>query len=422
MPQQASCARSSRLRQLIGPGMLTGASDDDPSGIGTYSQVGAQFGLALLWTMLFTYPFMVSVQLICARIGRVTGHGLAGNLRHFCPPGLLYPLIGLLLLANTINIGADLGAMGASLQLLVGGHAAAYTLLFGIVSALLEVFVPYSRYVGILKWLTLALLAYVATVFVVQVPWSQALGRTLWPTLPLRADHVTAIVAMLGTTISPYLFFWQAAQEVEELRAAPAEKPLRRAPQQARVQLHRIELDTYAGMWISNLVAWFIVLTAAVTLHVQGVRDIESAAVAAAALRPVAGDFAFALFAAGIIGTGLLAVPVLAGSAAYGVGEALQWKTGLENKPQRARGFYAVIVVATLAGSAISLLHVNPIKALFWSAVINGVIAVPILAAIMLLASRHSTMGPFAISGRLKTMGWITTIAMAACVVAMVAI
>ena len=413
--------RKKGLAALIGPGLLTGASDDDPSGIGTYSQVGAQFGYGMLWTMLFSYPLMVAAQLVCARIGRVTGKGLAGNLREFYPRWALYPLIALLLVANTVNIGADLGAMGASVQLLAGGQAAWYTIAFGIVSVVAEVLVPYHRYVRVLKWLTLALFAYVATVFVVQIPWGQVLHDTFLPKISLTKDYVTTIVAVFGTTISPYLFFWQASQEVEDLDACDEDKALIDAPNQAGAQLHRINIDTYLGMGASNVVAFFIILTTAATLHAHGVHDIESAAQTAQALKPVAGEFAFALFALGIIGTGLIAVPVLAGSAAYAVGETMQWKTGLERKPMRARGFYAVIAVATLAGTAMNFIHVNPIKALFWTAVINGVIAVPMLAAVMLLAARESTMGKFAISGTLKTMGWITTAVMAVCVVGMVA-
>ena len=410
------------LASIIGPGLLTGASDDDPSGIGTYAQVGAHFGFGMLWTMLFSYPLMVSVQLISARIGRVTGRGLAGNLRRHYPPWLLFPLVGLLLVANTINIGADLGAMGAALQLLVGGHAGWYTALFGLVSAGLQIFVPYSRYVGWLKWLTLSLLAYVATVFVIRVPWAEVLWSTIRPQLTFSADYLTSIVAVFGTTISPYLFFWQASQEVEDLRAAPDEQPLKRAPHQAAGPFVRIGLDTCLGMGVSNLVAYFIILTAAVTLYAHGVRDIESASQAAEALKPIAGEFAFAVFAAGIVGTGLLAVPVLAGSAAYGLGEAMAWRVGLEKKPERARGFYAVIAVATLAGTAMNFLHINPMKALFWTAVINGVIAVPILAAMLLLAAKPSAMGEFVISGKLQALGWLTTAVMGACAVAMVAL
>jgi NRAMP (natural resistance-associated macrophage protein)-like metal ion transporter len=407
------------LAALVGPGLLTGASDDDPSGIGTYSQVGARFGTGMLWTMLFSYPLMVAAQLVCARIGRVTGKGLAGNLRELMPAWALVPLVGLLLVANTINIGADLGAMGASVQLLAGGEAGWYTIAFGVASVLLEVLVPYHRYVRVLKWLTLALFAYVATVFVVPIRWASVLHDTLLPHIAFDKGTVTSIVAIFGTTISPYLFFWQASQEVEDLEACAADKPLLQAPRQATSQLHRIDVDTYLGMGASNLVAFFIILTTAATLHAHGVHDIDSAAQTAQALKPVAGPFAFALFALGIVGTGLLAVPVLAGSSAYAVGEAMQWRTGLERKPGRARGFYAVIAIATLAGTAMNFIHVNPIKALFWTAVINGVIAVPMLAAIMVLASRRSAMGRFAISGGLRAMGWLTTAVMAACVLGM---
>ena len=412
-------SRKKGLAALIGPGLLTGASDDDPSGIGTYSQVGAQFGYGMLWTMLFSYPLMVAAQLICARIGRVTGKGLAGNLREHYPRWALHPLVLLLLVANTINIGADLGAMGEGIHLLLPGAAGWYTVGFGLVSVVLEVVVPYHRYVRVLKWLTLALFAYVATVFVVKIDWGQVLHATFLPHIGLDKGSVTAVVAILGTTISPYLFFWQASQEVEDLDACDEDKPLLEAPQQAVAQLHRIDIDTYLGMGASNIVAFFIILTTAATLHAHGVHDIESAAQTAQALKPVAGPFAFALFAMGIVGTGLLAVPVLAGSAAYAVGETMRWKSSLESKPNKARGFYAVIAVATLAGTAMNFVHVNPIKALFWTAVINGVIAVPMLAAVMLVAAKHQAMGRFAISGKLRAMGWLTTAVMAACVAGM---
>jgi NRAMP (natural resistance-associated macrophage protein)-like metal ion transporter len=417
----ASPARKKRgLAALVGPGLLTGASDDDPSGIGTYSQVGAQFGTGMLWTMLFSYPLMVAAQLTCARIGRVTGKGLAGNLREHYPRWALYPLVGLLLVANTINIGADLGAMGAAIRLLLPGEAGWYTVAFGLLSVVLEVLVPYHRYVRVLKWLTLALFAYVATVFVVHVDWGQVLHDTFLPRLSLDKGAVTAIVAIFGTTISPYLFFWQASQEVEDLDACAEEKPLLDAPRQAGEQLHRIDVDTYLGMGASNIVAFFSILTTAATLHAHGVHDIESAAQTAQALKPVAGSFASALFAMGIVGTGLLAVPVLAGSAAYAVGETMKWRSSLESKPGKARRFYAVIAVATLAGTAMNFVHVNPIKALFWTAVINGVIAVPMLAAVMLVAAKRDAMGKFAISGMLRAMGWLTTAVMAACVVGMI--
>jgi NRAMP (natural resistance-associated macrophage protein)-like metal ion transporter len=408
------------LAALVGPGLLTGASDDDPSGIGTYSQVGAQFGFGMLWTMLFSYPLMVAAQLICARIGRVTGKGLAGNLREHYPRWALYPLVLLLLVANTINIGADLGAMGEGIHLLLPGQAGWYTVAFGLLSVVLEVLVPYHRYVHVLKWLTLALFAYLATGFFVQIPWGQVLHDALLPKLTFDKSAVTAIVAIFGTTISPYLFFWQASQEVEDLDACDEDKPLIEAPQQAGSQLHRIGIDTYLGMGASNVVAFFIILTTAVTLHAHGVHDIQSAAQTAQALKPVAGSFASALFAMGIVGTGLLAVPVLAGSAAYAVGETMQWKSSLESEPGKARGFYAVIAIATLAGTAMNFVHINPIKALFWTAVINGVIAVPMLGAVMLVAAKEKAMGKFAISGSLRAMGWVTTAVMAVCVVGMV--
>jgi len=422
-PQPARAPRQATKKKgpagLIGPGLLTGASDDDPSGIGTYAQVGAQFGFGLLWTMLFSYPLMVAAQLVCARIGRVTGQGLAGNLREHMPRWALWPLVTLLLVANTINIGADLGAMGEGVHLLLPGHAGWYTVGFGLLSLALEVLVPYHRYVNVLKWLTLALLAYVAAAFVVDIPWGRVVHDTLLPPLSLGKDYVTAIVAIFGTTISPYMFFWQASQEVEELAACAEDRALRVAPQQASAQLHRIGIDTYVGMGVSNLVGFFIVLTTAATLHAHGQHDIQSAAQTAQALRPLAGEFASALFAMGMVGTGLLAVPVLAGSAAYAVGETMRWNASLENKPGRAPRFYAVIAIATLVGTALNFLHLNPIKALFWTAVINGVIAVPMLAAVMVVAAKEQAMGRFAISGGLRAMGWITTAVMAACVAGM---
>jgi len=408
------------LAALVGPGLLTGASDDDPSGIGTYSQVGAQFGFGMLWTMLFSYPLMVAAQLICARIGRVTGKGLAGNLREHYPHWALYPLVLLLLVANTINIGADLGAMGEGIHLLLPGEAGWYTAAFGLASVALEVLLPYHRYVNVLKWLTLALFAYLATGFFVKIPWGQVLHDTVLPKLSFDKTAVTAIVAIFGTTISPYLFFWQASQEVEDLDACDEDRPLIEAPQHAGAELHRIGIDTYLGMAASNVVGFFIILTTAATLYAHGVHDIQSAAQTAQALKPVAGSFASALFATGIVGTGLLAVPVLAGSAAYAVGETMQWKSSLESKPGKARGFYAVIAIATLVGTAMNFVHVNPIKALFWTAVINGVIAVPMLAAVMLVAAKEKAMGRFAISGSLRAMGWLTTAVMAVCVVGMI--
>ena len=420
MPVPASRSRVPLLKKL-GPGLVTGAADDDPSGIATYSQAGAGFGYAMLWTVIFTFPLMVAIQVISARIGRVTGEGLAANIRRHYPAWLLYGIVSLLFAANTINIAADLGAMAAALKLLIGGQAHVYAIVFAVVSLVLQIFMPFPRYSPILKLLTLALFAYVATVFAVDVPWSEVLLGTVLPKASLQADYIVTVVAIFGTTISPYLFFWQASQEVEEQRAAEGEEPLKEAPGQAREQLSRIKLDTWIGMGFSNLVAFFIMLTSAVTLHVHGVTDIQTSAQAAEALRPIAGDFAFALFTAGIVGTGLLAVPVLAGSAAYAVAETFRWPIGLGLRLLEARGFYAILSIATLLGVAIDFTPIDPIKALFWSAVINGVIAVPIMAVMMLMAARGDIMGPFTATRRLKVLGWLATVAMAAAVVAMFA-
>jgi NRAMP (natural resistance-associated macrophage protein)-like metal ion transporter len=421
-PDSALQRSGKRYWQVLGPGLITGASDDDPSGIGTYSQVGAQFGFGMLWTMLFSFPLMVCVQLICARIGRVTGEGISGNLRRHYSARVLFPIVVLLLVANTINIAADLGAMGSALQLLVGGPAIAYTVFFAIVSLVLQVFVPYHRYVFVLKWLSMALLAYVAAAFSVTIPWREVALRTFIPELSFKSEYITAVVAIFGTTISPYLFFWQASQEVEDQEAAPNEEPLITAPMQARAQFARISVDTYIGMGASNVVAFFIILTTAVTLHSHGVSNIATAAQAATALRPIAGKFAFSLFSLGIIGTGLLAVPVLAGSAAYGVAEAMRWRFGMERNLAQATKFYAIIAAAVLIGLTMNFIGVDPIQALFWTAVINGVVAVPLLVVIMLMASRRRVMRQFVIPGYLKWGGWVTVVFMTASALAMFAL
>jgi NRAMP (natural resistance-associated macrophage protein)-like metal ion transporter len=402
-----------RLIAVLGPGLITGASDDDPSGIATYSQAGAQFGYNLGWTLLFSYPLMCAIQQISAEIGRVTGFGIAGNLRRHYPAWLLYVMIGLVLVANTINIGADLGAMAAALQLLVGGPLLAFVAIFAAISVLLEVFVRYSRYVSVLKWLTVSLFAYVATVFVVGVPWAIVGRAVLLPHISFGGDYLTVVVAVFGTTISPYLFFWQAGEEVEKEREDPKAKPLLAEPAQARAELGRIRIDTYLGMALSNLVALFIVITTAATLNAHGVTDIQTSSQAAQALRPIAGPFAFVVFALGIIGTGLLTLPVLAGSAAYALGEALRWPVGLARKPLRAKAFYGTIAVATLIGACINFTSLDPVKALFWSAVINGVVAVPIMVMMMLLAVRRDVMGVFRLGWSLKFLGWLATIVMA---------
>ena len=403
----------------LGPGLITGAADDDPSGIATYSQAGAGFGYAMLWTAFLTFPLMVGIQMVSARIGRVTGHGLAANIRLHYSPALLYVLVGLLLIANTINIAADIGAMAAALKLLIGGPAHWYAIAFAMVSLVLQIFIPFPRYAPILKMLTLSLFAYVATVFVVDVPWGEVFYRTIMPSISFKADYVIAVVAVFGTTISPYLFFWQASQEVEELRATEGEAPLKEAPEQAHTHLQRIKIDTYIGMGFSNLIAFFIILTAAVTLHLHGITDIQTSAQAAEALRPLAGEFAFLLFTAGIVGTGLLAVPVLAGSAAYAIAESFDWRIGLGRKLMEARGFYMILIVATLLGVALNFTPIDPIKALFWSAVINGVIAVPIMVVIMLMVARPDVMGQFVVTPGLRITGWLATAVMALAVLAM---
>ena len=402
-----------RLIQLLGPGLITGASDDDPSGIATYSQVGAQFGFGLSWVLLFSWPLMCAIQEISARIGRITGRGIAGNLKHHYPATLIYAVIALLIAANVINIAADLGAMAAALQLIVGGPALVYVGVFGIASVLLEIFARYSSYVSVLKWLTLSLLAYVGVAFVVHVPWPSVLRSLVVPHVEYSAAYLTAIVAILGTTISPYLFFWQAEEEVEDVKERPFARPLARAPEQAASEFRRIRIDTYVGMGLSNAVGLFIVITTAATLHAHGITNIQTSSEAALALRPIAGQFAFLVFALGIIGTGLLALPVLGGSAAYAMGEAFGWHVGLTRRPMRAKAFYGAITAATVIGVILNLVQIDPIKALFWSAVINGLVAVPVMALIMHLASHRAAMGSFTLHRGLTFMGWIATGVMA---------
>jgi Mn2+/Fe2+ NRAMP family transporter len=391
----------------LGPGLITGAVDDDPSGIATYSQAGAQFGLNMLWTMPVAYPLMSAIQAMCAQIGRVTGKGLAANIKSAFPPIVLKGVVVLLLIANTLNIAADVAAMGEVAELVSGADRHLMTAVFVAVTLLLQIFVPYHRYVFFLKWLTLSLLAYAAVLFTVNVPWAEVALRTVWPKLTLNFNTAAMVVGVFGTTISPYLFFWQASEEVEDLHARRGAAPLSQDPDAAPAELRRIRWDTWSGMFVSNLTAYFIMLATAVTLHVSGVTDIETAAQAAGALRPLAGDFAFLLFAIGIIGVGLIGVPVLAGSAAYALAEAMGWKSGLERKPKNARGFYGVIAVSVLLGLVIQYSPISPMKALFWSAVINGVVAVPLMVVIILIASSKSVMGAFTASRPILALGWI---------------
>ena len=399
--------------KALGPGLITGAADDDPSGIATYSQVGAQFGFAMGWVLVFSYPLMAVTQTVSARIGCVTGRGIAQNLRRHYPRWMLQAVVTLLLVANVANLGADIGAAGAAVELLIGGPAIAYMVVFATLCVTLEVFLSYARYATVLKWLTLTLFAYVAVVFTVGVPWGEALRDALVPTIVLDSDHAMAFVAVLGTTISPYLFFWQASQEVEE-QLRRAHNPLYLAPAEAGPELARIRTDTWVGMGFSNLISLFIIFATAATLHVNGVTTIQTSAQAAEALRPIAGDFAFAVFACGIIGTGLLAVPVLAGSAAYAVCESFDWVEGLDRKWRDARAFYGVIAAATLIGLALNFIGIDPIKALYWSAVLNGVMAAPLMAAMLLIATNREIMGELTLSRGFAFVGWFATAVMAA--------
>jgi NRAMP (natural resistance-associated macrophage protein)-like metal ion transporter len=399
------------LLDALGPGLVTGAADDDPSGIGTYSQVGAQFGYGLAWTMFFGFPLLASIQAICARIGATTGMGIAQNLRRHYPPALLRAVVLLLLFANVINLGADLGAMAEALALLIPGPAMLYVAGFGLISVGLEVMISYARYARILKWTTLSLFSYVAVVFVADVPLAEAARGTLVPSFTFDKPHAMALVAIFGTTISPYLFFWQAGQEVEEQHRRHV-KPLMVSPRTAGAELRRIRTDTLVGMGFSHLTALFIVVATAATLHAHGVTQISSAAQAADALRPIAGNFAFLLFALGIIGTGLLAVPVLAGSAAYAVSETFGWVEGLDRKPREAKAFYGVIALAMVGGIALNLLRIDPMQALYWAAVVNGLLAPPLMVVTMLIARNRKVMGNLVISNRLAIGGWVSTAVM----------
>jgi NRAMP (natural resistance-associated macrophage protein)-like metal ion transporter len=406
----AACTWLKRL----GAGLITGAADDDPSGIATYSQAGAKYGFATLWSVLVSIPLMVAIQAACALIGRTTGQGLAQSMRKRFPAWLVRTLAVWVAIANIFNLGADIAAMGAAIQLLAGGPRLLYSAIAALVSLALQVYVPFSRYSPYLKVLTFSLFAYVGTLFVVTVPWKDALIALVAPRPVFSADYAVVIVAVLGTTISPYLFYWQAAQEVEELRHSRRRTPLKMAPAQAPDARRRIRLDTMVGMVYSNAVAFCIMLTAAVVLHAHGKTDIQSSVDAAAALRPVAGPLAFALFATGIVGTGLLAVPVLAGSTAYFLADAWGRPVGLEKTPGQAKAFYGALIASVLLGTALTLTPIDPMKALFWSAVINGVAAVPLMAVILLLAGDARVMGECRVAAWVRWGGWAAVAVMAA--------
>lgn len=407
--------------KTLGPGLVTGASDDDPSGIGTYSQAGAQLGYGIGWTMLLTFPLMVAIQEISARVGRVTGRGIAGNVCRLYPAWVLNVIVALLFIANTINIGADLAAMSDALKLLIGGPGFLYVLVFGVASTAAQIFLDYRRYSAVLKWLTLSLFSYVAALAVTKVAWADALRGIGIPQVQWTSAFLTTLVAILGTTISPYLFFWQASQEVEDQRVDAGKKPLAEKHYGAQREFHRIRADTIVGMAFSNLIAISIIITAAATLNATGKTDIETSAQAAEALKPIAGNFAEFIFALGIIGTGLLAVPVLAGSAAYAIGEGRRWPVGLARKPREAAAFYGVLALAAGIGIVVNLTPIDPISALYWSAVINGVLAVPVMILLMLVARRRDVMSKFVVSGPLYWFGWLSTATMGACVIAMAA-
>ena len=396
----------------VGPGLITGVADDDPSGIATYSQAGAQFGLNMLWTMPLAFPLMAAIQSMCADIGRVTGKGLAANIKAAFPPAVLQGVVLLLLVANTLNIAADVAAMGEVGELVTGFDRYLMTVFFVFGTLLLQIFIPYHRYVVYLKWLTLSLLAYAAVLFTVHVPWGQVALRTVWPKFTPNSTAAAVIVGVFGTTISPYLFFWQASEEVEDMQEDHNAAALVRDARAAGSELRRIRWDTWSGMFYSDIAAYFIILATAVTLNVAGITDINTAAQAASALRPLAGDFAYIVFALGILGVGLIGVPVLAGSAAYALCEAMDWTWGLERKATDARGFYGVIAVSVLAGLVIQYSPISPMKALFWSAVINGVVAVPLMVVIILLVSKSAVMGDYTASRPLIILGWIATLVM----------
>lgn len=418
MPQRGTF-HIRNVTKMLGPGLITGASDDDPSGIGTYSQVGAQIGYGIGWTMLLTYPLMTAIQEICGRVGRVTGHGIAGNVCRNYPGIVIWSLVCMLFVANTINIAADIGAMADASKLIAGGPAFLYVLLYGVVSIVAQIWFNYKRYVSVLKWLTLSLFAYVIALAMVKIDWSAAIKGVLIPTATFDKQFLTSLVAILGTTISPYLFIWQSSQEAEEQRIDKNKAPLTEDGSNAKAELRRIRLDTMVGMAFSNLIAISVIITTAATLNQNGITDINTSAEAAQALRPVAGPFAELIFCVGIVGTGLLAIPVLAGSTAYAIGEGRKWPVGLSRKPKEATAFYVVMAASGLLGIALNFTPIDPIKALFWSAVINGIVAVPVMVLTMVMVRRRDVMGDYAVKGWLYVLGWLSTATMASCVAIM---
>jgi NRAMP (natural resistance-associated macrophage protein)-like metal ion transporter len=392
--------RFGRLLKILGPGLVTGAADDDPSGIATYSQAGAQYGFFTLWTLLLTLPLMIAVQDACMRIGAVTGKGLAAVVRDNYPRKVLYPIVLLVVAANTFNIGSDIGAMAASMRLLVPGVPFAVLAVgFAVVIVVLEVFVAYRVYIRILKWLAIALFSYLVTAFLIAVPWATALRYTVIPHVVFNGGFVYIVVAIFGTTISPYLFFWQTSNVVEDERAEHRNAATGGAPRISKGYLRRLRVDTVVGMFFSNLIAWFVILVGAVVLHGAGITNIATAADAAEALRPLvhgfsnAGYLAEVIFAVGVIGIGLMSVPVLAGSSAYALTETFRLREGLFRKLKQARAFYLVIVGGTIAGLLFNFVGLDPLKALVLTAVFNGIVAVPLIFLIIRVSGRKDVMG-----------------------------
>jgi NRAMP (natural resistance-associated macrophage protein)-like metal ion transporter len=406
--------------KILGPGFVTGASDDDPSGIGTYAQTGVQFGYTQLWLALFTLPFMTIIQQMCGKIEMVSGKGLSRVIKKNYPDCLLYFIVFLLFVANTINIGADLSAMAESAQLLLPIPMLLWLALIAIFSTVLQVLVPYKEYSKYLKYLGLSLLAYVITAFVTHQNWAEVLKATFIPTIRWDKEYLMNIVAILGTTISPYLFFWQASEEVEKAVDEGRQKDVCVGqPEVHGKHIDEMRIDTMIGMFFSNLVMFFIIITMASTLRQHGVKEIESAAQAAQALKPIAGNFAFVIFTLGVIGTGLLAVPVLAGSASYAISELFGWRVGLSKKLEEAWGFYLVIILAMLMGLLVDLAGIPPFRMLYYAAILNGLCAPPILILIMLINNNKNIMGKYANTWKSNLLGWIITGFMTASAVAL---
>ncbi len=407
-----------RLLARLGPGLITGASDDDPSGIGTYSQAGAAFGFATLWTAIVTLPLMIVVQHICAKIGMCSGQGLAGVLREYYPRWLLYPTVLGLVIANTINAGADIAAISAAINMFVPIPISAMVIPIAIAIVVLQIWGSYRLIVKIFKWLTLSLFAYVIAAFLAHPNWSEVIRATFMPQIQFTGQYLTTIVAILGTTISPYLFFWEASEEVEEEKSEGRETVAQRIGATDK-EIKKEKIDTITGMIFCNVVFYFVIVSAGATLHVTGQTNIQSATEAAQALRPLAGNLATVLFAIGLIGAGLLAIPVLTGSAAYAVAETFGWRSGLDEKPRHAKKFYGIIALSTLVGVGIDFLGINPITALFWTAVINGVVAPPLLVVVMLVANNKKAMGPRTNGVFTNIMGWLAAAVMFAAAIGM---